>query len=446
MRLGVRVADLANNGDSSSSYALPEEQVTRCKPQSELVTTEGSSGGACVGGWIGEVYMYAARNGLLRQHDWNNAVQSNGSAGVKVAFGPTSEFTRLAVYAWQLDVGSFSGEIKPDSGNFGYVQSSMRGSNGQTVLLPVCEDGWNDAAAAVACRASGFTGGRATKTNINGTSTVKQAGNKQLLVNVECGADRGADRQPQDTCPFRHTQLQENLDVPEFYKKRGIRITAWESVPPYERAVMQALANQPVVAVVHASPEWYGYDGDGYFMGNCSSNPTKANHAVLIVGYTPTAWILRNSWGTGWGDGGYMQLPRARGGRGANKCGILNGVSYPIMDGLPGEKRGDLVSTGFCKSMLKLELADVRAGITVRQLAARNSAALAEFTRVNSHLPANPDVAITDTFVNYYLPPCSRNPPEPPVPTTQCGTTYHITLTGGSCSRSSPLGLSGICS
>ncbi|KAG2433710.1 hypothetical protein HXX76_008078 [Chlamydomonas incerta] len=362
--------------------------------------------------------MYAARNGLLRQQDWNNAVQSNGSAGVKVAFGPTSEFNRLAVYVWQRDVGSFSGEIKPGSSNFGYVQASMRDSNGQTVLLPVCEDGWNDAAAAVACRASGFTGGRATKTNTNGTSAVKQAGNNQLLVNVECG---GANQhQPQDdTCPFRRPQLQDNPDVPAFYKNRGIRITAWESVPPNELSVMQAVANQPVVALVHASPEWYNYDGNGYFMGACSNYPTMANHAVLIVGYTSTAWILRNSWGTGWGDGGYMQLPRARGGNDTNKCGVLNGVSYPVIDGLPGEKRGDLVSAGFCQSMHKLELADVQAGITARQLAARHSAALDEFTRVNSHLPANPDVAITETFVNYYLPPCSRIPPEPPVPTTQ---------------------------
>lgn len=36
-------------------------------------------------------------------------------------------------------------------------------------------------------------------------------------------------------------------------------------------------------------------------------------HAVLIVGYDDMAgrWIVRNSWGTGWGDGGYFHMPYA---------------------------------------------------------------------------------------------------------------------------------------
>jgi C1A family cysteine protease len=33
-------------------------------------------------------------------------------------------------------------------------------------------------------------------------------------------------------------------------------------------------------------------------------------HAILIVGYTPTAWIFRNSWGTSWGHSGYGFLPK----------------------------------------------------------------------------------------------------------------------------------------
>jgi len=30
--------------------------------------------------------------------------------------------------------------------------------------------------------------------------------------------------------------------------------------------------------------------------------------AVKIVGYTPTTFIVKNSWGTGWGDKGYFQI------------------------------------------------------------------------------------------------------------------------------------------
>ena len=34
-------------------------------------------------------------------------------------------------------------------------------------------------------------------------------------------------------------------------------------------------------------------------------------HAVLLVGYNDTQWIVMNSWGTGWGDKGYCYFPKA---------------------------------------------------------------------------------------------------------------------------------------
>ena len=41
------------------------------------------------------------------------------------------------------------------------------------------------------------------------------------------------------------------------------------------------------------------------------------DHAVLVVGYTPDYWIIKNSWGTSWGEGGFFYLER-----GTNACGI----------------------------------------------------------------------------------------------------------------------------
>ncbi|XP_022125625.1 cysteine proteinase 1 [Pieris rapae] len=68
----------------------------------------------------------------------------------------------------------------------------------------------------------------------------------------------------------------------------------------------------------------------------CSSSPDALNHAVLIVGYntyvsaegrkTPF-WIIKNSWGREWGDGGYYYLVRGR-----NACGISNDVSFSFVD------------------------------------------------------------------------------------------------------------------
>lgn len=34
-------------------------------------------------------------------------------------------------------------------------------------------------------------------------------------------------------------------------------------------------------------------------------NEARGGHAVALVGYTPDSFVVRNSWGTGWGDGGF---------------------------------------------------------------------------------------------------------------------------------------------
>lgn len=59
------------------------------------------------------------------------------------------------------------------------------------------------------------------------------------------------------------------------------------------------------------------------YKGKCSTVP---NHAVVIAGYTEKYWIIKNSWGTMWGEKGYFYLPR-----GQNKCGINIGFGVPFI-------------------------------------------------------------------------------------------------------------------
>jgi len=70
-------------------------------------------------------------------------------------------------------------------------------------------------------------------------------------------------------------------------------------------ALMSAVANQPVVVTVYAD-YWFSYGG-GIF-SNCTSVEGINDHVVLLVGYSNTTWIIKNSWGTDWGDGGFIYL------------------------------------------------------------------------------------------------------------------------------------------
>ena len=44
----------------------------------------------------------------------------------------------------------------------------------------------------------------------------------------------------------------------------------------------------------------------------CSSDPKKMDHGVALVGYgtegTTDYWLVRNSWGTSWGEDGFIRL------------------------------------------------------------------------------------------------------------------------------------------
>ncbi len=34
------------------------------------------------------------------------------------------------------------------------------------------------------------------------------------------------------------------------------------------------------------------------------------NHAINIVGFTKDSWIVRNSWGVGWGEKGHIRIKK----------------------------------------------------------------------------------------------------------------------------------------
>ena len=63
--------------------------------------------------------------------------------------------------------------------------------------------------------------------------------------------------------------------------------------------------SQPMSVAVDASSTVFKQFSSGYITTGCTTN---VNHAVNAVGYTSTYWIVRNSWGSTWGIGGYVYI------------------------------------------------------------------------------------------------------------------------------------------
>ncbi len=91
----------------------------------------------------------------------------------------------------------------------------------------------------------------------------------------------------------------------------AVLITGFRTIPVDTRSLMEAVARQPVAALVDAS-EFHTYRGGIY--EPCRSR--HGDHWVTIVGYSNSGaapyWIIKNSWGNGWGISGYMYMRAGR--------------------------------------------------------------------------------------------------------------------------------------
>ncbi|KAJ8935479.1 hypothetical protein NQ314_012771 [Rhamnusium bicolor] len=72
------------------------------------------------------------------------------------------------------------------------------------------------------------------------------------------------------------------------------------------------------------------YEKGVYYNSLCTNIEELLDHAVLAVGYGSENgvdyWIIKNSWGTDWGDDGYIKVARNQ----DNNCGVATAASYPL--------------------------------------------------------------------------------------------------------------------
>jgi len=94
------------------------------------------------------------------------------------------------------------------------------------------------------------------------------------------------------------------------------RVAAWGYVKrnagiPSVREMKKALCKYgPIAATVKVTPAFQAYAGGVFDEFTHVSGPRDINHAITIVGWDDNrqAYLIKNSWGTGWGNKGYMWI------------------------------------------------------------------------------------------------------------------------------------------
>jgi len=91
-----------------------------------------------------------------------------------------------------------------------------------------------------------------------------------------------------------------------------------------------AVAKTPISVTIEADTSVFQSYSSGIF--NSTKCGTNLDHAVMVVGWGTAAgvdyWMLRNSWGTSWGEKGYMRVQIVDGN---GICGVQMQTLYPTL-------------------------------------------------------------------------------------------------------------------
>lgn len=116
-------------------------------------------------------------------------------------------------------------------------------------------------------------------------------------------------------------------------KKVQAKVNRYQSIVPNCPLKIREAVSQHVVGI-SINADWLQfYEGGVFSYTGCND---QNDHGVNMVGYGKTDdgvkyFIIRNSWGTGWGEEGYFRI-LDNGLNNSGICGIYSDPSYPIQD------------------------------------------------------------------------------------------------------------------
>jgi len=109
------------------------------------------------------------------------------------------------------------------------------------------------------------------------------------------------------------------------------KVTGYTDVPTGdEKSLYSFVLKNPVSIAIEADQQVFQFYSGGVL--DDDSCGTQLDHGVLVVGFDTDPdsgadyWIVKNSWGTGWGQSGYVWIVRNK-----NMCGLATEPSFPIV-------------------------------------------------------------------------------------------------------------------
>ena len=97
------------------------------------------------------------------------------------------------------------------------------------------------------------------------------------------------------------------LSTAAFYTRAAkYRIASYHNLRRNRAAWRRWLCHQgPILARVVVDRTWDQATRTGGELERYLPDTARGGHAICLVGYTADGFIVRNSWGPGWGDGGF---------------------------------------------------------------------------------------------------------------------------------------------